>query len=84
MAGEVKLVSEGAGLLLCQAAQVDITLGPEMKSTGEVMGRDRDYARAVYKGLWPPASQMPRFGTVIATIGDKEKEEALPLDETFL
>ncbi|MBD1371350.1 carbamoyl-phosphate synthase large subunit [Hazenella sp. IB182357] len=59
--------------------RVDITLGPEMKSTGEVMGRDRDYARAVYKGLLAAGISLPRFGTVIATIGDKEKEEALPL-----
>ncbi|MBA4542512.1 carbamoyl-phosphate synthase large subunit [Thermoactinomyces daqus] len=59
--------------------RVDITLGPEMKSTGEVMGRDRDYARAVYKGLLAAGIALPRFGTVVATIGDKEKEEAIPL-----
>jgi carbamoyl-phosphate synthase large subunit len=59
--------------------RVDITLGPEMKSTGEVMGRDRDYARAVYKGLLAAGISIPRFGTVVATIGDKDKEEAIPL-----
>ncbi len=63
--------------------KVDIALGPEMKSTGEVMGKDRDYARAVYKGLMAAGIQMPRFGTVVATIGDKEKEEALPLMKRF-
>ncbi|SFJ62805.1 carbamoyl-phosphate synthase large subunit [Thermoflavimicrobium dichotomicum] len=62
---------------------VDITLGPEMKSTGEVMGRDRDYARAVYKGLIASDISLPRFGTVIATIGDKEKKEAIPLIQRF-
>ncbi len=63
--------------------RVDITLGPEMKSTGEVMGRDRDYARAVYKGMVAAGIEMPRFGTVIATVGDKEKEEAVPLMQRF-
>ncbi|MGA8942075.1 MAG: carbamoyl-phosphate synthase large subunit [Thermoactinomyces sp.] len=63
--------------------RVDITLGPEMKSTGEVMGRDRDYARAVYKGMVAAGIEMPRFGTVIATVGDKEKEEAIPLMKRF-
>jgi carbamoyl-phosphate synthase large subunit len=63
--------------------RVDITLGPEMKSTGEVMGRDRDYARAVYKGLLAAGIALPRFGTVVATIGDKEKEEAIPLMQRF-
>ncbi|MDR6224764.1 carbamoyl-phosphate synthase large subunit [Desmospora profundinema] len=63
--------------------RVDVTLGPEMKSTGEVMGRDRDYARAVYKGLLAAGVSLPRFGTVVTTIGDKEKEEALPLIRQF-
>ncbi|PTX51931.1 carbamoyl-phosphate synthase large subunit [Melghirimyces profundicolus] len=63
--------------------RVDVTLGPEMKSTGEVMGRDRDYARAVYKGLLAAGISLPRFGTVIATISDKDKEEAVPLFRRF-
>ncbi|EGK13221.1 carbamoyl-phosphate synthase, large subunit [Desmospora sp. 8437] len=63
--------------------RVDVTLGPEMKSTGEVMGRDRDYARAVYKGLLAAGISLPRFGTVVATISDKEKEESVPLFRRF-
>lgn len=63
--------------------QVDITLGPEMKSTGEVMGRDLDYKRAVYKGLLAAGITLPRFGTVIATIGDKNKKEVIPLIRRF-
>lgn len=63
--------------------QVDITLGPEMKSTGEVMGRDQDYKRAVYKGLLAAGISMPRFGTVVATIGDKNKTEVIPLMRRF-
>ncbi len=62
---------------------VDVTLGPEMKSTGEVMGRDRDVARALYKGLLAAGISLPKFGTVIATIGDKDKEEAVPLMRRF-
>ncbi|SDW04368.1 carbamoyl-phosphate synthase large subunit [Marininema mesophilum] len=63
--------------------RVDVTLGPEMKSTGEVMGRDRDYARAVYKGLLAAGVSLPRFGTIIATISDKDKEEAMVLMHRF-
>lgn len=63
--------------------QVDITLGPEMKSTGEVMGRDLDYKRAVYKGLIAAGISLPRFGTVVATIGDKNKQEVVPLIRRF-
>lgn len=62
---------------------VDVTLGPEMKSTGEVMGRDRDAARALYKGLLAAGISLPKFGTVIATVGDKDKEEAVPLMRRF-
>lgn len=63
--------------------RVDVLLGPEMKSTGEVMGRDRDYARAIYKGLMASGISLPRFGTIVATIGNKEKPEALPLLRRF-
>ncbi len=63
--------------------RVDITLGPEMKSTGEVMGRDRDYARAVYKGLLAAGISLPRFGTVVATISDKDKAESVHLFRRF-
>jgi carbamoyl-phosphate synthase large subunit len=63
--------------------RVDVTLGPEMKSTGEVMGRDRDYDRAVYKGLLAAGVSLPRFGTVVATISDKDKEEAVDLCRRF-
>jgi carbamoyl-phosphate synthase large subunit len=64
--------------------RVDIMLGPEMKSTGEVMGRDRDYARAVYKGMLAAGISLPRFGTVVATVSDKEKDEIVPLMARFI
>ncbi|MFZ5648810.1 MAG: carbamoyl-phosphate synthase large subunit [Bacillota bacterium] len=59
--------------------QVDVTLGPEMKSTGEVMGVDDSYPRALYKALVAAGYIFPGQGTVLATIADKDKEEALPL-----
>ncbi len=63
--------------------RVDIMLGPEMKSTGEVMGRDQDVRRAIYKGLLAAGIRLPRFGTVIVTLGDKEKPEAAALCQRF-
>ncbi|NLT19641.1 MAG: carbamoyl-phosphate synthase large subunit [Syntrophomonadaceae bacterium] len=63
--------------------QVDITLGPEMKSTGEVMGIDRSLKMAIYKGLIAAGLEIPKKGTIVATIADKDKEEALPLLQKF-
>ncbi len=63
--------------------RVDITLGPEMKSTGEVMGRDRTLEKALYKGLIASGIDIPTYGSVLFTVADKDKEEALPLVERF-
>ena len=63
--------------------QVDIELGPEMKSTGEVMGIDPSLKTAVYKGLLAAGVQVPRMGTIAATIADKDKEEAIPILKQF-
>ncbi|WP_304458368.1 carbamoyl-phosphate synthase large subunit [Alicyclobacillus sendaiensis] len=63
--------------------QVDISLGPEMKSTGEVMGRDLVYEKALYKGLLASGIAIPAHGTVLATIADKDKPEAYPLLREF-
>ncbi|WEG11639.1 carbamoyl-phosphate synthase large subunit [Pullulanibacillus sp. KACC 23026] len=62
---------------------VDITLGPEMKSTGEVMGRDQTLEKALYKGLLASGMTIPTFGSVLFTVADKDKEEALPLIKRF-
>lgn len=64
--------------------QVDITLGPEMKSTGEVMGIDYHYARALYKALVASGMNMPQQGTVLFTVADKDKEEAAELAKGFV
>ncbi|QGT99667.1 Carbamoyl-phosphate synthase large chain [Candidatus Syntrophocurvum alkaliphilum] len=58
---------------------VDISLGPEMKSTGEVMGIDRSLKTAIYKGLLAAGTNIPSKGTIVATIADKDKLEAIPI-----
>ncbi|MFC4768434.1 carbamoyl-phosphate synthase large subunit [Effusibacillus consociatus] len=59
--------------------RVDVTLGPEMKSTGEVMGSERTFAKALYKGLLAAGIRIPESGTIIATVADKDKQEALDI-----
>lgn len=63
--------------------QVDITLGPEMKSTGEVMGIDYEYARALYKGIVGAGMNVPEKGTVLFTVADKDKSEAGEIARKF-
>lgn len=63
--------------------QVDVSLGPEMKSTGEVMGIDKVMEKAVYKALLAARMDIPLKGTVLATIADKDKEEVVPLLKIF-
>ncbi|MHA0855876.1 carbamoyl-phosphate synthase large subunit [Paenibacillus sp. CMAA1364] len=63
--------------------RVDTTLGPEMKSTGEVMGRDLQYAKALYKGLIGAGMKIPSTGSIIVTVADKDKDEAVELMTGF-
>ncbi|MEG6584635.1 carbamoyl-phosphate synthase large subunit [Dendrosporobacter sp. 1207_IL3150] len=63
--------------------QVDISLGPEMKSTGEVMGTDYHYARALYKALTAAGMNVPEQGTILFTVADKDKIEAGELAKGF-
>jgi len=84
------LVSEKAGVYVkvpvfsfAKLRSVDITLGPEMKSTGEVMGKDTTLEKALYKGLLASGMNIPKFGTVLFTVADKDKHEALKLAERF-
>lgn len=63
--------------------RVEPTLGPEMKSTGEVMGRDPQYAKALYKGLIGAGMKIPATGAIIATVADKDKQEAVELLRGF-
>jgi carbamoyl-phosphate synthase large subunit len=63
--------------------ELDTTLGPEMKSTGEVMGIDKDLPRALYKALLASNLFLPPAGNLLATVADKDKAEALPLLQSF-
>nr|WP_144920247.1 carbamoyl-phosphate synthase large subunit [Paenibacillus bovis] len=63
--------------------RVDISLGPEMKSTGEVMGKDKTMEKALYKGLIAAGMDIKTYGTVLITVADKDKEEALGLAKRF-
>jgi carbamoyl-phosphate synthase large subunit len=57
---------------------VDTVLGPEMRSTGEVMGLDKDYAVAFAKSQLGGGTKIPRSGTVFVSVRDKDKERILP------
>ena len=63
--------------------RVDITLGPEMKSTGEVMGKDITLEKALYKGLVAAGMEIKDHGTVLMTISDKDKEEGTEIAKRF-
>jgi carbamoyl-phosphate synthase large subunit len=63
--------------------RVDPTLTPEMKSTGEVMGRDVQYEKALYKGLIGAGMKIPTTGAIVVTVADKDKQDAVELMEGF-
>ncbi len=62
---------------------LDAYLSPEMKSTGEAIGYDNTMTRALYKALQAAGTRLQNYGTVLVTIADKDKEEALPLIRRF-
>ena len=62
---------------------LDAYLSPEMKSTGEAIGYDDKLPRALHKALRASGMTLQNYGTVFATIADKDKEEALPLIRRF-
>ncbi len=62
---------------------LDAYLSPEMKSTGEAIGYDDKLNRALYKALQASGMKLQNYGTVLATIADCDKEEALPLIQRF-
>jgi carbamoyl-phosphate synthase large subunit len=63
--------------------KVEVALGPEMRSTGEVMGIDRAYAPALYKALVASGTVPPRRGNVLLTLADADKAEGVRLAEAF-
>jgi carbamoyl-phosphate synthase large subunit len=64
-------------------SDVEIALGPEMKSTGEVMGKDDIFEKALHKAFVAAGMIIPDSGTILATISDQDKEDALPIFKRF-
>ena len=62
---------------------MDSYLSPEMKSTGEAIGYDKSLPRAMYKALVASGMKLQNYGTVVVTLADEDKEEALPLVKRF-
>ena len=62
---------------------IDAYLSPEMKSTGEAIGYDDKLTRALYKALQASGMKLQNYGTVVVTLADEDKEEALPLVKRF-
>jgi carbamoyl-phosphate synthase large subunit len=63
--------------------EVDTFLGPEMKSTGEALGIDRVFPKALYKGFQAVGLSVPERGVILATVADRDKEQALPIIAGF-
>ena len=62
---------------------MDAYLSPEMKSTGEAIGYDKKLHRAMYKAMIASGMKLQNYGTVVVTLADEDKEEALPLVKRF-
>ena len=62
---------------------LDAYLSPEMKSTGEAIGYEKKLSRAMYKALQASGMKLQNYGTVVVTLADEDKEEALPLVRRF-
>lgn len=63
--------------------RVEPSLGPEMKSTGEVMGMDRTYEKALYKALQGAGLSFTTYGSVFVTLADRDKAEGAALALRF-
>ncbi|HEV8229141.1 MAG TPA: carbamoyl-phosphate synthase large subunit, partial [Candidatus Limnocylindria bacterium] len=68
---------------MAKLLDVDTYLGPEMKSTGEVMGVDRTFAPALWKSLVAAGLAPAASGTVLITVADKDKDEVVAIIEGF-
>ena len=82
---ESRLVAVKAPVFsFAKLTQVDIALGPEMKSTGEVMGVSHSYAGALAKAFMAAGTAMPTNGKVLVTLANRDKVEAYPLIKTLV
>ena len=75
-----KLVAVKAPVFsMSKLSGVDTYLGPEMKSTGEVMGIDTNFSSAVAKALIASGMMLPEKGSILLTIADRDKADAVPM-----
>ena len=63
---------------------VDTLLGPEMRSTGEVMGLDRDFATAFAKAQLGASNKLPKKGNLFVSVRDEDKGQILPIIEILV
>ena len=63
--------------------EVDPILGPEMRSTGEVLGMSKSYGEAFYKAQEGVQSKLPLEGTVLISVNDKDKPEVVEVAKSF-
>jgi len=61
----------------------DISLGPEMKSTGEVLGVSKSFPDALLKAFIASGSNVSKSGSILITVRDKDKKEMLPIAQKF-
>jgi len=78
-----EIAVKGPVFSFAKLVDVETALGPEMKSTGEVMGRDTIYERALHKAFLASGINIPQSGTVLVTVADKDKEEGMALVRRF-
>jgi carbamoyl-phosphate synthase large subunit len=64
---------------MAKLSGVDTHLGPEMKSTGEVMGIDREFEPAFFKALVAAGLALPPQGSVLVTLADEDKSEGVEM-----
>ena len=84
LAPETKMISVKAPVFsFSKLSDVDSYLGPEMKSTGEVMGSDLSFPKALYKAFSGANMQIPDSGNILLTIEDRDKQEILPIAKRF-
>ena len=82
-AGDTRWYVKAPAFSFAKLTGMDAYLSPEMKSTGEAIGYDAHLKRAFYKALQASGIRMKDYGTVIVTLADEDKEEALPLVRRF-
>ncbi len=61
----------------------DISLGPEMKSTGECLGISKSFNEALYKAFQGAGIQLPKYKNMVITVRDEDKQEIIPIAQRF-